>query len=391
MLERETEHIIEVLRRRTIGQAYGISVKEILAADVPQPFKAFFRTEVSVRLENELRVHRASTRFDYSSPDVLSLEQQVHSILILNYAFPREEFLKRLDDTAHLLINYLLRPQWTLSSALFEREERIPVRAVRRFMSYLSGYDYLREIFERYADERRIEETGRDDFSRLIWKIDAEFVKRKTGRELAHLLLPMYGFFAIDSSADAYRMPVAALMKFFEDKGLTTVVTRLEGERLQSVESVTHGQLTSLLEDVRTTSGAFEAHQRETERPAPVVADAPAPAMTEARTAVPAMAEARASGLSSAPVPSRPAAQPFIHFDFLGTINDGDRKKFVKRIFKHDDGAYQHALQSMNSIASWKQASKMIDEIFIENDVDPYCSEAMKFIDIIFQQYHPKR
>ena len=76
MLERETEHIIEVLRRRTIGQAYGISVKEILAADVPQPFKAFFRTEVSVRLENELRVHRASTRFDYSSPDVLSLEQR---------------------------------------------------------------------------------------------------------------------------------------------------------------------------------------------------------------------------------------------------------------------------------------------------------------------------
>src|SRR5262249_8529294 len=156
-----------------------------------QQVKTFIRTEVAVMLEDELQLQRAGTRFDYTNPDVLGLEQQTKSILILSYAFPRDEFLKRLDDTAHLLINYLLRPQWTLTGVLFEREDRRAVRDIRRFMNYLSAYEYLRDIFNRYADERHLQEIGKEEFSRLIWKVDSEFVKRKSGKDIAQLLSPV--------------------------------------------------------------------------------------------------------------------------------------------------------------------------------------------------------
>ena len=370
MLELETEHLISAVQQRTIGSSHGITMKEILGADIPQPIKVYFRADIEILLSEELRLRHTGSRFDFNHPEVQSLQRQINSILVLNYSFAREEYLKQLDDCVHLLINYLIRPQWTLTSALFEHEERISSGAILRFLRYLAPYEHLNDIFSRYIAEKRVQEFGKKEFSTFIWKADGEFTKRKTGAELAGVISVMYEFFAFDASPDSYRMPIIALMKFFEDKGLTTVLTRLEGERVQSHESLTFDELKLLLEDVRRTSGLFEVHQRDEEPPPAATVEQPGPVQQ---------------------LPSQPRQQPFIHFNFLASISDHDSRKFIKRIFKQDETAYQTALHSMNKISSWKQASKMIDEIFIENDVDPYCSEAEKFIEIIFQQYHPKR
>jgi len=45
----------------------------------------------------------------------------------------------------------------------------------------------------------------------------------------------------------------------------------------------------------------------------------------------------------------------------------------------------------MSGIASWKDASRFIDEIFIQNDINPYSSDAKRFIDMVYQKFYPPR
>ncbi|MBI4810482.1 MAG: hypothetical protein HY800_03395 [Ignavibacteriales bacterium] len=74
----------------------------------------------------------------------------------------------------------------------------------------------------------------------------------------------------------------------------------------------------------------------------------------------------------------------------MSSISESEKRKFIKKIFKQDEEAYTSALNSMRELSTWKQASKSIDEIFIKYDVDPYSSEATRFIEVMFEQYHPK-
>ena len=52
---------------------------------------------------------------------------------------------------------------------------------------------------------------------------------------------------------------------------------------------------------------------------------------------------------------------------------------------------FDEAVRQLSQMAGWKEASRYIDEIFIRNDVNPYSGEAERFIEIVFQQYHPPR
>ena len=85
----------------------------------------------------------------------------------------------------------------------------------------------------------------------------------------------------------------------------------------------------------------------------------------------------------------QPAEQPSLMRAF--SIEESDRKRFVRKIFMQDEHALTSALESLSSIPGWKEASRYIDEIFIRNSVDPYSPEAEQFIEILFQHYHPAK
>ena len=128
MFEHETELIIDAVRQRVPrggSESNSVVLKDILAADIPHPLKTFFRADVEMVLEDELQRHRKGSRFNFHHPEVQSLQKQISSILVLHYGYPLNEFNKRLEDTVHLMINYLIRPQWSLNNVLFEKEKTI--------------------------------------------------------------------------------------------------------------------------------------------------------------------------------------------------------------------------------------------------------------------------
>lgn len=380
MLERETEQIIGAVTQKTIGQAPSISLREVLAADLLPALRAFFRADVEAMFQEEHNASLGRSRFNHGHPDVKHAHAQLRSAMVMHYVFPRKEYLARLADAVQLLANYLVRPQWTLTGVVFEKEPAIPVESLRRLMQYFSPYEYFGDVLFRYAEDRGLSAFTRDDFSTLLWKIDAAFVRRKSGQELCDALVPMYEFFDYPRNSGKFAMPVKALIKFFEDKGLTDAQTRLEGEMVQGLTAVPLQALAGILEDVRGASGQFVA-ERNDPKPGAVTEAPDPPAAVPVPPASPDHGAARPlNGPGHRPGP-----------DVASAIQEGEKRKFIRKIFRQEDAKFDEAMAHLSRTAGWKEASKFIDEIFIENDVDPYSGEAERFIEIVFQQYHPPR
>ncbi len=382
MLERETEQIVGVVTQKTIGQAPSISLREVLAADILPALKSFFRTDVEAMFLEEHNAALGRSKFNHEHPDVKHAHSQLRSVMVMHYVFGRKEYLARLADAVQLLANYLVRPQWTLTGVVFEKEPAITVESLRRLMQYFAPYEYLGEVLFRYAEDRKLSAFTKDDFSTLLWKIDAAFVRRKTGQELCEALAPMYEFFDYPRNSGKFAMPVKALIKYFEDKGLTDAQTRLEGEMAQGLSSVPLQSLSGILEDVRRATGQFVVERNE-----------PKPGAT----GDPGAPDAAAADAAAPPPPAGDAARQADHPghrpgpDIASAIQENEKRKFVRKIFRQEDSKFDEAIQQLGRTAGWKEASKLIDEIFIENDVDPYSGEAERFIEIVFQQYHPPR
>ncbi len=369
MLEQETDLIISTVSQRTIAGAESVFVKDILAADIPYPVKTFFRADVEAMLAEELRGYRKTSRFNYGHPEIQSLQNQIDSVLVLHYSYRRTEYLQRLDEAVHMLGNFLIRPQWTLANALFEQDETISSTKLARLLKHFGPYEYLRNLITHYVQDKHVASFTKADFSGLVSRMDGEYIRRKAGDEMARVMSPIYDFFGYPKNTGTKPFPVKGLIRYFEDKGLSSVTTRLEGEASQGKQELTLRSLGEMLEEVRRTSGAFEVEKWE--------------------------AKADPDALA---VPATDPGTPAIQHDagkrrlaIMGSISEGDRRRFVRRIFNQDESLFDSAVDSIGALTSWKDASKFIDQILIRNDVDPYSPEAERFVTLISQQFQAKR
>ncbi|MFI5253761.1 MAG: hypothetical protein ACHQQQ_15185 [Bacteroidota bacterium] len=424
VFEKETETIITSVKQRiphSITDSSAVVVKDIMAADIPYPLKSFFRADVEILLTEELNKQWKNSRFNFFHPEVQSLQHQINSFLVVHYSFQKEEFHQRLDDAVHLIINYLIRPQWTLASVVFESQDTISTSNLMRLLKYFGPYEYIRSLILRYIENRRIASFTKPEFSEILWKVDGQFVRRKTGDQLAKILTPLYEFMEYPANSGVNALPIKGLIKHFEDKGLTSVVRRLEDELKIGKGELNRQELGELLESQRRISGAFEIERRiqAQETPASLAHETKSPdekpeeqketqselpkaiieSMEEPEneieetdsSAIPNeepradFADSLAAELSGAA--TNDPKKPFL----LYSIPEGERRKFIKKIFKGDDIQFLDALRKIDEVPTWRQASVYIDEIFIQNDVDPYSSEAIRFIDIIQEKYYPKK
>jgi hypothetical protein len=150
------------------------------------------------------------------------------------------------------------------------------------------------------------------------------------------------------------------------------------------------------------------------------------PALEESATAVPAETEAPEAQM---PVPSMPEAQmpeptvpvpaaktpepdhmPALETDLIDLsepelekktppadlpdirtlIPSGDRKKFIKKIFKKSETNYEAAIEDLNMMHNWREASEKIDEVFVANNIDTYSRHAVRFTDMIYKRFAGK-
>lgn len=376
MFEKEIDRLYSLIIDRTIGKAEKISIKEILAAEIPKPIQVLIRVDTENKLDDEIKTKFINSRFNFSHPEVISLQNQINSILVLNYLFIRNEYLETIQDAIHLIFNYLVRPHWTLINYIYDNTNQVSSEQILKTLRMFSPYDYLKTLLSKIIKERNIKYLTIDEFSTLIWKCDREYIRRKDGYQLANLITPLYEYVNYGMRNINTPINIKGLIKFFEDKNLLSISKRLNIELQRDVNELSLDDLTIILEDLRQNSETFEAEPLQKEEQINSKSDIPQTQSSEKELKISMVTEQNESNKIS--------LEPLENL-----IDEEDKKRFIKKIFKKNEKDFEDAISEINKMKSWKEASKYIDEIYILNDVDLYSPEAVKFTDITYRRFYP--
>jgi hypothetical protein len=406
IFEAEIDAIIHAVKVKTVGENDGILLKEILSANIHPAIKAYFKAEVEKMLERERGLERRSKKFTYSLAEVKSLEQQIDLLLIQNYHFSLQEFESLLDESVHFQFNYLCRPQWTLKNFIVGDQRNVPASVVEKRLMYCVDYTYFPELIRRYIVDHGLAELSYGEFTTLVWKIDNEVVAQHSSVELAHMTRALFEFVESgkmipQAEFEQQTLPVNAAIVFFDDKHLADISRRLELERDQNrMVQITVDRLAEIIESVRSgkneqiaeqtgpvhdgmeiSEEAQKEQETRTERIADGAAENTVPEDGEIRQGAPAAKEDEEEDrfdLSPEPEPK----------NIEGIFSGEERKRFTKKLFAGDELAYQGAISEIALLKEWTDVAGYLDTLFIANDVDPFCREAVLFTDKLFSYYN---
>jgi hypothetical protein len=411
IFESEIELIMNAVRVRTIGEAESIRLRDILHADLHPALKAYFKARVWQMLHQERQTEARSKKLPYGLPEVMRLQEQIDILLVYNYVFGQHDFALMLDHAVHFQFNFLCRPQWTLLNFIFENQRRRPTSDIRQKLGFLVDYAYYAEIIKRYIDDRGLAELTYEEFSELLEKLDQEIVARHSSVELALMTRPILRF--IDSAmahgnkpiADS-TIPINAAIVFFEDKKLDSIKGRLESERDgNGMTEISLQQLANIIEKVRTadeTAVAIFPDEHPDEQPIvapPEEVSPPVEVQTERPKPVKVFSDfdedlppvtpevARIQQAVGEPIDINSSGGGLVNLQSL--FSPSEEKTFIKRLFNKDEFMFRDALDRLNEMTEWQEASKYLQDMFITSDVDPFSEEAILFTDKIQRRFLP--
>jgi len=404
IFESEIEAIMNTVRARTIGAADTITLRGILRSEIHPAIKAYFKSEVEKQLIEARRQEVRSKNFPYSLPEIVSLQRQIDVILVHQYQFDQTEFEVLLDQSVHFHFNYLCRPQWTLLNFMFEDRRRLTTSELLRKLRYCADFPYFPRVLQRYIGDKGLAEIEYSEFKSLLKKIDDAILERHSAEELAALTRPLIRFLEMGLPTAHFAMgeptlPINAAIVFFEDKQMLALKEKLEEERDQNgVDHVTVDQLAKLIKkhlvshleqsgepdqgpaemsDVGSSGGGAADDGKPGEVIVPEVITDPLP-----DSAIP---------VGKAEAPEKPGHRPSKLLpellDVHTLFDETEIRVFTRRIFHKDNVEFRNGLDRLNTAATWLEASLMLDQIFLENNVDPFSKEAIRFTNKIYSRY----
>lgn len=386
MYEKDIDRLNKLTIIRTIGTADRISLKEVLAAEIPLPLRNLIRVDVEQKLQDELRNNFVNSRFDFSHTEAVSLQNRMNSILVLNYSFNRHEYLELVHDAIHLLLNYLMRPQWTLRSFIFDNTTQVSSEVILKALRNFSVYEYLKDLIVRIIQEKNVKLMTMNEFQSLIWKCDREFIRRKDGYQLAQITLPVYDFINYGNRETKSTVATKGLIKYFDDKGMRKIVDRLQIELHRNVNEISFDELCILLEDMRKTYDGFEFESTSQKIPSEIPVTVPREEAPVVTITIDESEAVEKNDTISEQLSAKPQLPPLENL-----FDDDERKRFIKKIFKKNEKDFTDAVTDINNMSSWKEASKYVDEIYILNEVDLYSPEATRFTEITYNRFFSRK
>lgn len=272
MFEHQIEDTISLLAQQAIGTDDAITLKKIQNSTIPASIVLFYEMDAARWEADELHRLMESSHFDYTAPVIREKFEEICRLSREYTRFARAEFLDTLDRSVKLLFNYVCRPQWTLTKYIFADATQAPVEIVQEKLAHFSDYEYYRVVIKEYIHSKRIATISREKFEELVGLIDNEVVRNLDSSKLARLSQPIYNLFNPGDATEFARVPIEALSIFYDDKNVSSVVSRLEIEKNTSPSLSLH-ELMRLVGETDFTAGLeisqiVTKHVGGTQRPA---------------------------------------------------------------------------------------------------------------------------
>ncbi len=352
-----------------------ISLMEILNWRIPQAVKDYFNIFAERILSEEILNVLYSKRFDQNNSEFVEARKKLTSSLKNAILFSRSEFESAVDKAVRFAINFVLRPEWTLAKIIFKNDDVKTKEQIIEALANFNEYAYYRKLIEKVFAKYQSDEIKLEVFQRLLRKIDEEVLKNVSIKDLISIVEPVYNFFKFAN--DSGLVPAEALIIFFNDKGVENMVKELELER------DLHGRVKFSVSDLEIILKRVLKVSEVEEKPVEVEQKVEEPLKVKEEVKEEKVKE----GVEIEEEVELQAEQKVKLPDLNSFLDEKMREKFVRKIFKRDEARFHEAIEKLNTISTWKEASAFIDSIFIEFEIDPYSDEAIEFTDFVYRRY----
>lgn len=374
MFEKEIQNIKQKILTNALGRDQ-IQLTEIMRWEIPQSVKDYFNIFAERIIIEEVLNSLYSKRFDQNNPDLISTRKKLTTTLKNSLLFTYSEFENAVDKASRFSLNFVIRPEWTLTKIIFKNDEVKTTEQIFDSLSNINEYPYYKKLITKILEKYHSNEVKVDFFKKMLRKIDEEVFKNVPLSEMLSITEPVFKLFKFAN--DLNLVPTEALMIFFADKGLENVVKEIELEKdLHGRTKFAESDLEIILKRVLKPSIIEESTQ-----------DQVSTSYFDQKTEIPVIKpEEKVEDFE--PIESKPDSKVETKLPDLNTLLDQrSKEKFVKKIFKRDEEKFREAISKLNSIDNWKEASAFIDSIFITYEIDPYSDEAVEFTDFVYRRY----
>jgi hypothetical protein len=381
------ERILATLTARALGESTSLTVRDVLAGEIPRSVRSYIIAEVARWLAEDLHSGPRFSRLSLDEEGMYHVQKSLLQSLAASYRFTRPELIAALRVAVEFTDNYLCRPQWTLEHFIFADEDRVSISTVRAHMDHCADFAYFPTLLEGIFRRRGARDVSREDFRHLLGQIDDQIVKQHNARELALLTKPIFDFLLLKDAGLEDAIPLRPILVFFEDKKMRIMKEYIESIcRLRGKDEISLAGLITLIEELyfgetpksAESAGVPEAdHADAAEGPVDLVT-------TSAPDEIP---DADSPAVFPDPGPPPPGGEAVTLPDISEFISTRQRQRFIRRIFKRDEAYYAGILSTLNGMESWEEAASYLQHVFEVNELDPYDRDVVAFTDAIQKRY----
>ncbi len=366
------------------------SYRDLQSLSLSAQCRAFIFAELTFSARS-LLTSLHSTRFAFKQPHSIDAFYQIADLLVRHAThLSREDFLKILESAILIEAQYLAQPHKVLKDLIFAHRTELATADLSDRLNNFVEYAYLLDVFKQYLQRKQPSKLTAEKFARVLLEIDSKLCAAYSPDEFMMLFNPLFEFY---QRGGEKAVPCQTLRLFLAEKNLDAHLKRIDLAMQHGIQSLTAEALNDLL------LAPLEMLEPKAE-PITPTSDIPQP---EVQTSPPEITPQR-SNITKSKIPnidffeiekqrlqSQKAPKESNLRDVRLLISDDERKRFIKRLFKGSEADYNTAISAINQMKTWREASLYIDrEIFSRFKVDEFSSEAVAFVDIIFERFQTR-
>lgn len=201
---------------------------------IEQAYKTYFSAEVDWWLYEEQISRTANLRFNFDDPKLNSFLKQMDELYKKNARFSTVSLPLVISSAVKSRLNYLCRPRTALKWFVYRWDQTKTYHEIIKRLNYLDDYKYLIDGFVDYVRRNQLIKTHDDLinmslFDKIINEIDNSMMAELSPEGLVQLMGSLFSFFNSDADhKDTAKIPVEAVIIFFDDKNMMSISTKLE-------------------------------------------------------------------------------------------------------------------------------------------------------------------
>ncbi len=219
MLEKEIKFIHDFSNNYVRELGLYFTVSELESKELHPALIRYISAEVDYRIFQDRRNLLKNSAFDYSGEKINQYFNLIKKEIKRSKRFSANQIDDLLFQAVEFNANFLMRPRKTLLTFFFGSIDILTTVEIKQLLNYLYYYRFLVKIIKSYFKEKNLITISRNEFEKLLEKIDTIGIETHLDELLETAVNSMTDFFNI-GMLPKEKIPLTAIDEYLAEKNL---------------------------------------------------------------------------------------------------------------------------------------------------------------------------